>query len=71
LVEEAYKQLGYSFGSYDSPNCSALTFEDLKRLDFSKMDLSELIRLLDVKAQGELSEEDLKSRLENFYGGER
>jgi len=51
LVEQAYKQLGYSWGTWDNPNCSALTFDDLKRLDFSQMDFSELIQEIQAKIQ--------------------
>ena len=69
LVEQAYKQLGYSFGDYDNPNCSALTFDDLKRLDFSRMDFSELINEIQAKMQYKVNKEYIENKIENFYEG--
>ena len=39
---QAREQLGISFGSGGSPNCRGLTLEELNRVDFSKMDFSEV-----------------------------
>lgn len=39
---QARKQLGMNFGSGGSPNCRGLTLEELSRVDFSKMDFSEV-----------------------------
>jgi conjugal transfer mating pair stabilization protein TraN len=38
---EARKQLGMSFANGSSPNCRGLTLQELDKVDFSKMDLSE------------------------------
>ena len=42
IQEQGRKQLGMSWGSPESPECRGLSPEELSRLDFSKMDLSEL-----------------------------
>ena len=39
---QARKQLGLNFGSGGSPNCRGLTLDELSRVDFSKMDFSEV-----------------------------
>ncbi len=44
---EARKQLGMSFGSGGSPDCRGLTLNEITRLDFEKLDLSEFV--LDMK----------------------
>ena len=63
LVEQAYAQLGYSWGSYDNPHCTNLTFDDLKRLDFSAMDFREFIEEVTAKMKGDLNENALKQRI--------
>lgn len=35
-------QLGISFGTPENPNCRSLTLEELQKIDFSKIDFSEL-----------------------------
>ena len=67
LVEQAYQQLGYSFGSWDNPNCSALTFDDLKKLDFSKMDFSELTQEIQAKMQYKIDKNYIENKIKNFY----
>ncbi|GAO99063.1 conjugal transfer mating pair stabilization protein TraN [Caedimonas varicaedens] len=42
IQEQGRKQLHISFGSADSPQCRGLTIEELDKIDFSKVDLSEL-----------------------------
>lgn len=39
---QARRQLGLNFGSGGRPNCRGLTLEELARVDFSKMDFSEV-----------------------------
>jgi hypothetical protein len=65
LVEQAYAQLGYSWGDYDNPQCTNLTFDDLKMLDFSTMDFSEFIEEVTAKMKGNLNEESLKQRVQD------
>jgi conjugal transfer mating pair stabilization protein TraN len=42
IQEQGRRQLGMGFGSPESPECRGLNPDELSRLDFSKMDLSEL-----------------------------
>jgi conjugal transfer mating pair stabilization protein TraN len=41
LQEEGRKQLGISWGTPEKPDCRGLSQEELSRIDFSKLDLSE------------------------------
>jgi conjugal transfer mating pair stabilization protein TraN len=43
IHEQGRPQIGKSWGGGDSPNCSGFTTDELGRLDFSKMDLSEFM----------------------------
>jgi conjugal transfer mating pair stabilization protein TraN len=42
VQEQGRKQLGMNFGSASKPDCRGLTLEELQRVDFSKMDFSEM-----------------------------
>lgn len=42
LQEQGRKQLGLDFGTAQSPNCRGFTEEELQKIDFSKLDLSEI-----------------------------
>ena len=42
LQEQGKKQLGQDFGSPESPNCRGFTAEELRKIDFSKLDLTEI-----------------------------
>ena len=64
LVKQAYKQLGYSFAG---GNCSALTFDDIKRLDFSQMDWSELQNYLESKMEGQIDPNLIKKKINNYF----
>jgi len=66
LVEQAYKQLGYSFAG---GNCSALTFDDIKRLDFNSMDWSELQQELQAKMNSSIDPNLIKNKINNYYDG--
>ena len=66
LVEQAYKQLGYSFAG---GNCSALTFDDIKRLDFSQMDWSELQSYLERKIKGQIDPNIIQSKINDYFEG--
>ncbi len=61
LQEEARKQLGKSWGSSRSPDCLGLTTNEISRLNFEKMDLSEILE--DFKKSGE---EAAKEKIKNF-----
>lgn len=47
--EQGRKQLGIGWGSSENPNCRAFTLEELQKIDFSKIDLSELFQ--DIRMQ--------------------
>jgi hypothetical protein len=49
VQEQGRKQLGLTFGTADAPNCRGLTLDELERIDFQKLDLSEFIQ--DFKAK--------------------
>lgn len=57
---EARKQLGRGWGSPGNPDCRGLTLEDIQRVDFSKMDLSEFIDDFKVKFAGKFKSPDSK-----------
>ncbi len=67
--EEARKQLGIEWGSADHPDCRGLTQEEIKKLDFTKLNLVEAFELPSEKDQGDRIkqvEERLKQRVENM-----
>lgn len=43
LQEQGKPQLGQNFGSPESPNCRGFTADELSKIDFSKLDLSEIV----------------------------
>jgi len=49
---EGRKQLGLDFGSGGSPNCRGLKMEEIKRLDFSKIDFTPFVKELTAKFKG-------------------
>ena len=49
VQQQAHRQLGLGFGSPKHPQCQGLTVEQLQRVDFAKIDLSELFTELKVK----------------------
>lgn len=65
---EGRKQLGINFGSSGRPNCQPFDLEQIKRLDFSKMDLSEFIEDFKNKFAGKYqkpSASDLSHRVKS------
>lgn len=48
IQEQARPQLGMKWGEAENPSCEGLAVEDLSRLDWSKIDISEWIGLLQV-----------------------
>jgi hypothetical protein len=57
---EARKQLGIGFGSGGSPDCRGITLDEIQKLDFEKMDLSEfesdVARKMKVPSVSDISE---------------
>lgn len=60
LQKEARKQLHKSFGSASDPDCDGLSIQDITKLDFSKMDLSELFDDIMKKIKRENPKVDTK-----------
>ena len=60
LQEQAREQLGIGWGTAENPNLSALSPEDIAKLDLSKMDFSELF-----EEQFERAGTDIQNRLRN------
>jgi conjugal transfer mating pair stabilization protein TraN len=50
--EQGRPQIGKNFGSSEYPNCEAFSVEELAKLDFSKMDLSEVFDEIFKNADG-------------------
>ncbi len=59
--EKARKQLDKDWGSAKHPDCSGFSIDELARLDFSKLDLSEIAEDYAKKMPN-----DLQERLQNF-----
>jgi conjugal transfer mating pair stabilization protein TraN len=63
---QARKQLGLNFGSGGSPNCRGLTLEELAKIDFSKMDFSEVAaEMMQKLAMPNIS--DVKGRIDSSF----
>lgn len=63
---QARKQLRLSFGSGGSPNCRGLTLEELSKVDFSKMDFSEVAAEM-YKKIAMPSVADVKGRIKDSF----
>lgn len=65
---EGRKQLGIDFGSKYNPDCRALTLDELKRINFTKIDFSELFNDLEHRAKSstDAKKSDMKNKAENF-----
>jgi len=64
IQEQGKSQLGISQGSASSPDCRPLTLDELKRLDFSKFDMSELFEDLASNASKTPSDNEAELSLE-------
>jgi hypothetical protein len=63
---EARKQLGMSFNNGSSPDCRGLTIDELSRVDFSKMDFSEVAA--EVRKKVVMPDiEDVESRINSAF----
>lgn len=61
VQEQGRKQLGITWGEPKEPNCRGFKTDELSRLDFSKMDLSEICQDFIKKMP-----EDMRDRLKSF-----
>jgi hypothetical protein len=78
--EQGRQQLGRGWGTAEQPDCRGLTIEEVKRIDFGKIDLSELFQELQekmklpqgdqmankIKQKGNLEQEQMRSRVNGF-----
>lgn len=62
------KQLGFNFGSGGNPNCRGLTFDELARIDFSKIDFSPVAAEIQMKMAMPGSD-DIQGRIETSLPG--
>ncbi len=63
---EGRKQLGLNFGSGGNPNCRGLTFAEILRLDFDRMDFSEFEAEVLQKMKMPVNS-DLESRVKGSF----
>jgi conjugal transfer mating pair stabilization protein TraN len=66
IQEEGRKQLGIKWGDAEKPKCRGLSLEELKRIDFSRLDLTEVIA--DLKIDKQLYENKLRHNLGSLQG---
>ena len=63
---EGRKQLGINFGSGANPNCRGLTLDEIKKLDFNKIDFSEFIDEITLKFAGTYKKPNPKAISDNI-----
>lgn len=78
IQEQGRAQIGKSWGSGESPNCSGYTADELAQLDFSQMDMSEFVaevmanaHMPDAAAMGGTATTRAIEKIQNFYGGQK
>ena len=62
IAEAAHEQLHLDWGTAESPNCQGITHAQFMALDFSKIDLTELIEALENERMGEVNFQAVKAR---------
>ncbi len=75
INEQGRPQIGKSWGSGESPNCSGFTPDQFQGLDFSKMDLSEFyaeimtnMKTPDVNAAAQKAQDTVTNKVNYYYG---
>ena len=79
IQEQGRAQLGISWGTNKTPDCRALTLGELKRIDFTKIDFSELFNDLEHKAKSSIDSKKhemkdvVSKKINSFYkqGGDQ
>lgn len=68
IQEQGRRQLGKGWGSFKAPDCSALTLAEIKSIDFSQVDFSELYAELKDKATQDfgVSSKAIQNQLESY-----
>lgn len=74
LNEQGRAQIGKSWGSAKSPNCSGFTQAEFAAIDFSKIDLSEFtaeilanVKIPNVGALGQQIQSSVQQKVQNYY----
>lgn len=62
VQEAAHEQLNLSWGTPQAPSCEGITHADFMALDFSKIDLSEMIEAMQAQTLGKVNFEAVKTR---------
>ena len=65
IHQQGRAQLGIGFGSPQSPNCSGLTAEQISKIDFEKIDFSEVIQDAMSEVKDSPNQEELGALLKN------
>lgn len=75
INEQGRPQIGKSWGTGESPNCSGFTPDQFQGLDFSKMDLSEFyaeimanMKAPDVSQAAQKAQDTVTKKLNYYYG---
>lgn len=70
LVQQGRPQLGLGFGSAKNPNCAGFTLEQLERLKFDRIDLSEFYGdVMEKAGQHTIDPNELAEALKQRFGG--
>lgn len=62
VQEQGRKQLGIKWGSIDHPRCRGLTVQELQAIDFTKLDLTEVVE--EMKVDSKEYEKSLRGRIQ-------
>ncbi len=68
IQEQGRKQLGIDWGNKKHPDCRALTLSEIQRIDFSKIDFSEMYEDLQNRAQADfgITKKDIESKIKGY-----
>lgn len=68
IQEQGRAQLGISWGDKKNPDCRALTLKEIQRIDFSKIDFSEIYADFQAKAKSDFSfnDKDIAKKLKGY-----
>lgn len=72
IHEQGRPQIGMSWGSPENPNCAGISIEDLQKIDFDKIDFSELYADFENQAKSQLPsdqsiQDKVSSTVKNYY----
>lgn len=74
IQEQGRKQLGIGWGSAKAPDCRSLTLEEMQRIDFARLDLTEfygdMLGVAQTRAQS-VQDGRIKDRIRDYYNRRR